>query len=56
MRKEISIDLHLHFDGSLSISNARALAALEGVALPEDDNELKVALTVSPDVHALPRA
>ena len=53
MRKEISIDLHLHFDGSLSISNARALAALEGVALPEDDNELKVALTVSPDCKDL---
>ena len=53
MIKEISIDLHLHFDGSLSISNARALAALEGVALPEDDNELKVALTVSPDCKDL---
>lgn len=53
MRKEISIDLHLHFDGSLSISNARALAALEGVALPEDNNELKVALTVSPDCKDL---
>ena len=53
MRKEISIDLHLHFDGSLSISNARALAALEGVALPEDDNELKAALTVSPDCKDL---
>ena len=53
MRKEISIDLHLHFDGSLSISNARELAALEGVALPEDDNELKVALTVSPDCKDL---
>ena len=53
MRKEISIDLHLHFDGSLSMSNARELAALEGVALPEDDNELKVALTVSPDCKDL---
>ena len=53
MRKEISIDLHLHFDGSLSISNARELAALEGVALPEDDNELEVALTVSPDCKDL---
>ncbi|MBR2346062.1 MAG: adenosine deaminase [Clostridia bacterium] len=53
MRKEISIDLHLHFDGSLSITNARELAALEGVALPEDDNELKVALTVSPDCKDL---
>ena len=48
MRKEISIDLHLHFDGSLSIANARALSKIEGVALPENDAELKDALTVSP--------
>ena len=37
MRKEISIDLHLHFDGSLSISNARELAALEGVVATEEE-------------------
>ena len=53
MKKEISIDLHLHFDGSLSIANARALSKLEGVALPEDDEKLKDALTVSPDCKNL---
>lgn len=53
MKKEISIDLHLHFDGSLSMSNARALAALEGVALPESDAELRRALTVEPDCKDL---
>lgn len=53
MRKEISIDLHLHFDGSLSISNARALAALEGVDIPENEAELRAALTVSPDCKDL---
>lgn len=53
MKKEISIDLHLHFDGSLSMDNARALALLEGVALPESDGELKRALTVNPDCKDL---
>lgn len=48
MRKEISIDLHLHFDGSLSITNARELAALEGVDIPKNEAELRTALTVSP--------
>ena len=48
MRKEISIDLHLHFDGSLSIANVRGLAALEGIAIPENEAELRTVLTVSP--------
>ncbi len=47
MRKKISIDLHLHFDGSLSVANVRALAALEGVKLPESDEELGSMLRVS---------
>ncbi len=49
MKKKISIDLHLHFDGSLSMANARALASLEGVSIPEDATELCTMLTVSPD-------
>ena len=53
MKKEISIDLHLHFDGSLSIENARQLAALEKVTLPERDEDLERALTVSPDCKDL---
>ncbi|MDO4219055.1 MAG: adenosine deaminase [Synergistaceae bacterium] len=42
------IELHLHLDGSLSIKNARELAKLEGVTLPDSDAELKNRLTVSP--------
>lgn len=49
MVKNLSIDLHLHFDGSLSIENARALALLEGISIPEDDSELCAMLTVSPE-------
>ena len=50
---KISIDLHLHFDGSLSVSNVRALAALEGIDLPESDAELCSLLTVAPDCKDL---
>ncbi len=53
MRKEISIDLHLHFDGSISMANARELAKIEGVTLFSDDAKLKDALTVSPDCKNL---
>lgn len=49
MLKNLSIDLHLHFDGSLSIENARALALIEGIRIPEDDGELCAMLTVSSD-------
>lgn len=49
MKGNISIDLHLHFDGSLSIANARALALLEGVKLPDGERELLDMLTVDPD-------
>lgn len=41
------IDLHLHLDGSLSLANARELAALEGIALPDQDQELQKLLMVS---------
>ena len=34
---DISIDLHLHFDGSLSISTARKLAQMQGIELPCDN-------------------
>ena len=29
------IDLHLHLDGSVSSANAKALAALQGIKVPE---------------------
>lgn len=47
-KSKISIDLHLHFDGSLSLSNARALAEIEKIRLPQDDRELLKLLTVNP--------
>ena len=34
---DISIDLHLHFDGSLSAFTAKKLADMQGIALPNDD-------------------
>ena len=50
---KISIDLHLHFDGSLSIANVRKLSKLEGVNIPESDDELRSMLTVMPDCKDL---
>jgi len=46
MKSPISIDLHLHFDGSISLNCARKLAELQGIALPQSDLELKRSLTV----------
>jgi adenosine deaminase len=51
--RRISIDLHLHFDGSLSIPNVRALARLEKVELPQDEQTLRAMLTVDPDCRDL---
>lgn len=42
---DISIDLHLHFDGSLSVDTVRALAKMQNISLP-DDIVLKRMLTV----------
>ena len=53
MKKRISIDLHLHFDGSLSIKNVRELAMIEGIALDINDDELRERLTVSRDCKNL---
>ena len=46
------IDLHLHLDGSLSLTSVKKLAALSGVALPDDETLLKQ-LQVSPDCRDL---
>ena len=40
------IDLHLHLDGSISTASARALAELQGIDIPEDDDELRALLQV----------
>ena len=46
------IDLHLHLDGSLSPASVRKLAAMQGVALPEEEELLRL-LRVSPDCRSL---
>ena len=35
------IDLHLHLDGAVTVDIARKLADLQGISLPESDEELK---------------
>lgn len=52
MKTKISIDLHLHFDGSLSIENVKQLAKIENVSLPSDEI-LREMLTVDPDCKDL---
>lgn len=47
MMSMISIDLHLHLDGSLSLCAARRLADMQGIEIPRDDGTLKALLTVS---------
>ncbi len=43
---DISIDLHLHLDGSLSLDTVKRLAKMQNMTLPEDDDKLKELLTV----------
>ncbi len=52
MKNNISIDLHLHFDGSLSIENVKRLAEIEKLELPCDD-VLRDMLSVDPDCKDL---
>ena len=41
------MDLHLHLDGSLSLSSVKELAALQNIEIPKDDAELRKMLQVS---------
>lgn len=43
------IDLHLHFDGSMSLESARELAKIQNITLPEKDSELRSWLCVDKD-------
>ena len=36
------IDLHLHFDGSLSVKLVKELAAMQGISLPADEDRKSV--------------
>ena len=47
------IDLHLHLDGSLSVSSVRELAAMAAVPVPDSDEELLEKLQVSGDCRDL---
>lgn len=47
------IDLHLHLDGALSVKNVRMLAEMQHIPLPERDDELKKAMTVSDRCRSL---
>ena len=47
------IDLHLHLDGSLSLTSVRELAAMENISLPERDEELLPLFRVGPDCRDL---
>ena len=49
---DISIDLHLHLDGSLSLSCVKRLAETQGIKLP-DDGKLKNMLTVNEGCRSL---
>ena len=51
--KNCLIDLHLHLDGSLSLASARALAKLQGIQIPESDEELLTLLSVEEDCRDL---
>lgn len=53
MKTEMYIDLHLHLDGSISISSARMLASISGISLPEKDDDLKKLLTCPADCQNL---
>lgn len=47
------IDLHLHLDGSLSLKTVREIAALQNIELPDDENELRAMLSLTPECQSL---
>lgn len=47
------IDLHLHFDGTITADMARKLAKIQGVPLPDDDRELGKLMSVPNDCRSL---
>ena len=47
------IDLHLHLDGAITPEIARKLAGLQGIKLPDSDDELKKQLMVPADCESL---
>jgi len=47
------VDLHLHLDGAVTVAIARRLAKLQGITLPDKDQELERLLTVPEDCESL---
>lgn len=52
-KKWALIDLHLHLDGSLSLETVKALAAMEGIGLPEEDRAILEMVQCAPDCRDL---
>lgn len=51
--QKCAVDLHLHLDGSISVKSARDLSEIEGILLPESDEELENILSVGDDCRDL---
>jgi len=47
------IDLHLHLDGAMSVSNARQIAALQGIELNMSDEQMLSMMQVGEDCRSL---
>lgn len=47
------IDLHLHIDGSIPLHTARKLAEMQGIEVPEREEELKALMSLTPDCKNL---
>lgn len=47
------IDLHLHLDGSMPLHTARKLAEMQGVSIPQSDEELHAMMSLTEDCKDL---
>lgn len=54
MEKQLAlIDLHLHLDGSMPLHTARRLAEMQGVSIPDSDEELRKLMSLTEDCKDL---
>ncbi len=47
------IDLHLHIDGSVSVASARQLATMQGIGIPDSEEEVRALLEAGEDCRDL---
>ena len=47
------IDLHLHIDGSIPVQTARKLAQMQGIDIPEKEDDLKALMSLTPECKNL---